>query len=353
MKQINYPSTYQFRTIVANVNRTYNFIGLDEMTGEAIYDLTKKKPTIRFTGTCKLHGTNAGCCYNEISGIWVQNRENIITPQKDNAGFAFFVESKKEVFKKLMNDIKEKFNIDTTINTISLYGEWCGSSIQKGVGISELPEKSFFIFAIKISNLNDVSIPSYWVDSKEFRDIENRIYNIYDFKTYSIDVDFNNPQLIQNKIIELTLEVEEQCPVAKELGFDGIGEGIVFSYLNESNGTRLVFKSKGEKHSKSKVKTLKKVDDEKINRIIEVAEKVTPSWRLEQMLNETFDLSNGGTISRNKMGDYLKKVIQDVIKEDMDILIENNLEIKDLGKYISEISKNYFFEQEKNNLNLI
>ena len=90
-KHISMPSIEQFRNIVTNINRQFNFIGLD-VNGEAIYDTTLPKPVLRFVGTIKLHGSNASCCFNDIDGLWAQSREDIITPEKDNAGFAFFVE---------------------------------------------------------------------------------------------------------------------------------------------------------------------------------------------------------------------------------------------------------------------
>ena len=35
------------------------------------------------------------------------------------------------------------------------------------------------------------------------------------------------------------------------------------------------------------------------------------------------------------------------LKEESDIISKNGLEPKDIGKYVSEIARNYFFEQEK------
>ena len=106
---VKFPSIEQFRTVVTNINRHYNFVGLDE-NGEAIYDHTLPKPVLTFKGTVKLHGTNAGVSFKygysqEESEFWAQSRENIITPEKDNAGFAFFVESKKHAFRKFANQI--------------------------------------------------------------------------------------------------------------------------------------------------------------------------------------------------------------------------------------------------------
>ena len=99
-KMVKFPSIEQFRTVVSNVNRHFNFVGLDE-NGDAIYDPTLPKPVITFKGTVKLHGTNAGVSFNNIGRLWAQSRENIITVEKDNAGFAFFVESNKEIFEQI------------------------------------------------------------------------------------------------------------------------------------------------------------------------------------------------------------------------------------------------------------
>lgn len=350
-KHISFPSIEQFRNIVASVNRQFNFVGLDEQ-GEAIYDVTLPKPVLTFKGTVKLHGTNAGVCYNTGEGIWAQSRENIITPESDNAGFAFFVESNKETFYNLFSMVAKRSNIDTGNNTISIYGEWCGGNIQKGVGITNLP-KSFFIFGVKITphvDPNDLEVvknnPAYWVDSTDLGNSEVKIYNVDDFQTWTIDIDFNMPQLIQNQLSELTIAVEEECPVAKAFGFSGIGEGIVWAC--EYKGVVHRFKVKGELHAgKSKVKTLSKVDDVKIQKAREISEKVTPSWRLSQMIEKSCDLLNGGELDRSKLGLYLKMVMDDILKEESDILIEAGLEPKDVAKYVSDIARHYFFDQEK------
>jgi len=346
-KMIKFPSIEQFRTVVSNINRHYNYVGSDE-NGDAIYDHTLPKPVLTFKGTVKLHGTNAAVSFNE-QGYWAQSRENIITPENDNAGFAFFVESKKEVFKKFVNQINSVNLESLHNNTFTIYGEWCGGNIQKGVGITNLP-KSFFIFGLKVTphtdNEEELRLkPAYWIPFHYLSSPEDNIYNILDFPTFSIDIDFNMPQLVQNKLSELTIAVEEECPVAKAFGFSGIGEGIVWS--TEVNGIVHRFKVKGELHAgKSKVKTLNRVDDEKIKKTLEIAEKVTPTWRLAQMLEIACDFMNGGTLDSSKLGESIKLVIADVIKEDMDLLVEAGLEPKDIGKYVSEIARRYFFDQE-------
>lgn len=344
-KHIGFPSIEQFRSIIASINRSFNFAGFDE-NGDAIYDHSKLKPTLKFIGTVKLHGTNAGVCYNSQDGLWVQSRENIITPEQDNAGFAFFVESIKEVFETLFFMIEKRSGIDTKTNTISIYGEWCGGNIQKGVGITNLP-KSFFIFGVKITphvDPNDLEAvkanPAYWVDHSDLGNSEVKVYNIMDFPTWEMEIDFNYPELVQNKLSDLTIAVEDECPVAKAFGFSGIGEGIVWSC--EYKGVVHRFKVKGEKHSSSKVKTLAAVDTEKINSIKEFIDYAVTESRFNQGIEKTF--TNGEPVDIKKMGALMKWIIDDIIKEEMDTMVANKLEPKDIGKYVSTKVREMFFK---------
>ena len=227
-KHISYPKITQFRNVVSNINREITFTGLDK-DGNAIYDPSIKKPTLTFKGTVKLHGTNASVCFNSKDGFWIQSRNNIITLENDNAGFAFFAESRKSEFLTLLEILADKDDDIDSECTISIYGEWAGKGIQKSVGISEL-EKAFYVFGVKVSKPQDEEFNAYWIDSSNVRNAECRIFNVEDYETYSIDVDFNMPQLAQNKFGEITEKVENECPISKAFGIDnGLGEGVVWS----------------------------------------------------------------------------------------------------------------------------
>ena len=329
-KHISFPSIEQFRHVVASVNRQANYVGAD-VNGDAIYDPNLPKPVLTFKGTVKLHGTNAGVCYNNEDGFWIQSRENIITIEKDNAGFAFFATKNQEVLTEMMISVAKENNIDLDKYTMSLYGEWAGPGIQKGVGISMLPQKSFFIFGIKYSDPTDPTFGAHWLDCTKLKSEENFIYNLNDFPTYEVDIDFNMPQLIQNKLIELTIAVEDECPVAKAFGNENtVGEGIVFTC--EYKGITYRFKSKGERHSVSKVKTLNSVDVEKLNSINEFIEYAVTEPRFDQAIEKVFGETEA-TIE--KMGDVIRWMVSDITKEETDTMIENNLEPKDVNKYIS------------------
>ena len=143
-RQIKYPSINQYRQMVKEITERACFIGLDE-EGKAQFDYLKPKPVVVFSITTKIHGTNAGVCYSEPDGIWCQSRENVITVEKDNMGFAWFIEQNKETVISIIKELAKENNINLNTHIISVYGEWIGKGIQKNVAISELG-KRFVIF---------------------------------------------------------------------------------------------------------------------------------------------------------------------------------------------------------------
>jgi hypothetical protein len=326
---------------VRQVTDSARYKGKDE-NGEPIFDPTVKLPQIPVTFTTKCHGTNASRSINVDGEQWSGSRTQIITPESDNAGFATFCHSKNDVFAELFKLIP--FN---GYDYITIFGEWCGTKIQKGVAISELP-RMFVIFDIKRSYDNPEDGDNVYATNEEIkllRSPENQIYNIFDYPTHEIVVDFGNPSLSQNAIIDLTLSVEEECPVGKAFGVSGVGEGVVGSFI--WNGIKHRFKSKGIKHAGvSKVKVLHTVDEPRLRKILEIADQVTPSWRLSQMY-KTIQGESDEILERTKIAEFIKLVIADVVKEDLDIIIDAGFELKDVASKISNISKNYFFDMEK------
>jgi len=339
-KHISYPKIVQFRNVVSNINREITYVGLDE-EGKSVYDPSIDKPTLTFKGTVKLHGTNASVCFNSKDGFWIQSRQNIITVERDNAGFAFFAESKKEEFQDLIDVIILENNIDINKYTVSIYGEWAGKGIQKGVGISEL-DKAFYVFGVKVSKPQDKKFNSYWIDSSNVKNTECRIFNVEDYETYSIDVDFNMPQLAQNKFTEITEKVEKECPIAKYFGIENsVGEGVVWSVKYKDNVH--IFKVKGDKHSVTKVKKLANVDVEKLKTIQDFVEYSVTQNRFNQAIENVFGKED---LDVKKMGDFIRWFIKDITTEEMDTMLENGLEPKDVNKYISTKVREMFFKAQ-------
>ena len=193
--------------------------------------------------------------------------------------------------------------------------------------------KRFVIFEVKIGD--------DWYPACKSAHEGELIHSIKDFPTYSVDIDFNCPEKTTNTLTAITEAVEDECPVAKAFGVEGIGEGVVWS--TEYKDQVLRFKVKGEKHTSSKVKKLANVDIEKIESIDKFVEyAVTPS-RLSQGIEVVFTQENLD-LDIKMMGKYLKWVMGDIVKEEMDTLKGNNLEPKDISRAVNTKSREYFMK---------
>lgn len=131
--------------------------------------------------------------------------------------------------------------------------------------------------------------------------------------------------------------------IVLETEFSTIGEGMVVSFLYNNNLHQ--FKVKGEKHSKSKVKTLKPVDNVKLQKIQDTAQKVTPAWRLEQMFDLANDVLNGGEPAMENMGKFMKLLNTDIVKEESDTIADAGLEPKEIFKTSSIIARQFYKEK--------
>lgn len=349
---IPFPSIEQYRNVVKSVETRCKYHG-------------ESLPVLRFHGTVKLHGTNASVLYDTGSNtFWAQSRNNIITPEKDNEGFARFAYEHREQLIELARVLGE-YSTRMLTPLIAIYGEWCGQGILGGTAIAKLP-KMFVIFGARvvtpemITELKDGQELGGWVSAPElmgawaqWRESNLGVENvrcIEAFRTYETLIDMANPGLKSNDLGALTLEVEQRCPVAYELGVDGVGEGIVWRCVGRADDKDskvqlwdLVFKVKGEKHSDSKVKTLAPVDVEKLNSVKEFVERVITDHRLEkglaylkEMQLELIDRSTGA---------FVKWVVGDVFKEEADVLEASGLAQKDVGGALSKAASQWYLKK--------
>ena len=236
----------------------------------------------------------------------------------------------KEAVNKFVEDVKNVLNLPE--GDVVLFGEWCGGNIQQNVAITGL-DKMFVLFQVDV-HVKDTT-PAVYTDLKDVVSPENLpIFNIFDFGTYSMDIDFNEPEQAIPKLIDKTEEVEKECPAGKFFGKSGIGEGIVWRGFHEGN--YYFFKVKGEKHASSKVKTLTAVDVERINSIKEFADYVLTESRLNQALE------NIPTLEIKEIGMFLRWVINDITKEELDTIQSNGLTQKEINPVISKKAKDWF-----------
>lgn len=327
-----YHKIKQFKDIVRDINFKANYKGQGP-DGEPVYEETVK-PSLEFTGTVKLHGTNAGICYTPEEGIVAQKRGSLLSPDQLSSHFGFnqFVQvTQKEALTNAMKLLWERYCEPG--EQITLYGEWAGKGVQKRVAISEI-DKSFFYFDCKV--YNPTTGEDTWIKMREIN-IDNipNVYSIYNYNVWRINIDFNNPGEIQNTLIKITTDVEKKCPVAKAFGYLGVGEGVVWTTFWK--GEKYIFKVKGKKHSTSKVKTLASIDPEVLNSINAFVDYACTTNRIEQGIQEI------GATEKKHMPDLLRWVCNDIIAEEDNELKANNLEWKQVAREVNNRVRQHFF----------
>lgn len=327
IQHISFPSIEQFRSVVTNV-RKYCEYNCEEL------------PVVTFTGTVKLHGSNAAVCYDpKTQQLWFQSREQIITPERDNAGFAWFASQRSEYFTILLSLLSAQRGTD---EIVIVFGEWCGGNIQSGVALTGL-EKMFVAFDVYYAYNNEIK-----VRAEDFTDFHNpslNIYNSYDFPTWETTIDFNNPGASSGLLEELTNQVEQCCPVGKHFSVEGVGEGIVWVGTHPGMST-LRFKVKGEKHSASKVRKgtgVASISPEVQAGIEQFVEYSVTEERLKQGIQRVFT-EQGKSPDIKETGTYLKWLFSDIMKEEHDVLAASNLEPKQVSGPISKAGRDWFIK---------
>jgi len=332
----SFPSISQFKENVRSTIESTQFIGFDGADGKPQYDQTIPLPIEEYTGSVKVHGTNAGISYDPKNGeLYAQSRNHVLSDKRDNCSFNVFVMNNKDFFVRVLSQISSHSG-NVNNNPIVAYGEWFGAGIQKNVAVEKL-QKRLMIFAVKI--ITAAKETTQWLDKDAielFYSPENFIWNIYNFPTYKITIDYNNPKTSQNQLVEITDQVEKECPVGKYFGVSGIGEGVV--WYNKTYGR---FKVKGQEHSSSKVKTLAAVDDEKLASIDEFVDYAVTTNRLEQAVEQVFTIYNEKPDVKHTKK-FITWITSDIFKEETSTLVENNLIPEDVGKAVSIKARNWF-----------
>jgi len=314
----------QFRNVVRAVKSHHDYVGKDE-NDSPIYRHETPYPTLKFRGTVKLHGTNAAIVKYKDGHYEYQSRERELSIGSDNSCF---------MLNMLNFDIDKLFEDIEFTESCGIYGEWAGQGIQSGTAISTLP-KMWVIFAVKI---DDVYQDTF--NYQHLRNEDQRIFNIFQFPNYELEIDFNKPEEAQNKLIEYTQEVEKECPVGKYFGVEGVGEGVVWEHIDEK--LRYIFKVKGEKHQNSKVKKLTTIDVEAVNTIKEFVEYAVTENRMAQGIDKMKELCV--PLEMPSTGTYLRWVYNDVLKEEQDTIIKNGIDPKKLGSFISKKAREYWMK---------
>ncbi|MEE9983297.1 RNA ligase family protein [Agrobacterium pusense] len=311
---IKYPSIDQFRNAIATVQKLSHKQHARRREDGSIIEgqqRTWKFPPVVFRGTVKLHGTNAAVVI-EDGKVRYQSRNRVLTPIDDNAGFAGWASQHESLWKE----------VAAPFGNIVVFGEWCGRGIQKGVALSEL-DPMFVVFEAW-------KIDGGFIKIDQLSPLPEQTFRATDFPNWQLEIDFENPQLVQNRLVEITMAVEAECPVGKAFGVSGIGEGVVWSA--DIGDERVRFKVKGEKHSTHRVRTLAAITAEDPGTLAQFVEDALTPARLQQGLDWLTEQGLPHTVQST--GDYVRWIVGDVVKEESDTMAAGGLDVAIVKKRI-------------------
>ncbi|KAJ7650308.1 hypothetical protein FB45DRAFT_726937, partial [Roridomyces roridus] len=317
---IPYPSTPNFK------NFTTDYQKLLVSDAAAKYTPTRAS----FVGTVKLHGTNATVVFShgDKSNPRIQSRSWIIgSNKKDNMGTYALLS--KAPLASLVDQILAARG-QSTFNEIFIAGEIAGRGVQKGVAIVAL-ERFFAIFNIRIDG--------HWVDIRQYKSCslpEYRIFNVAEYKTYEIDIDFSgSTAAAHERMNEYTTEVYDACPFGsafvdeKGKQVSGRGEGIVWTMVGgdgkQFDDTVLWnFKTKGESFSTTSAPKEKKAvvgDPATASAVMQFVDYALAERRFEQGVEylEGEQARQGKPVAGydiRSLGVFMKWVVEDTIKEE-------------------------------------
>ena len=278
-----------------------SFAKIGKSFSKAFHTLTDgKSGTVQYVGFVKLHGTNAAVGRTKDGDMYYQSRNRIITPQDDNCGFA---------------QAMSQFPWESFLQPGDLlFGEWAGKGVQRKVAISEL-EKEFYPF---IGYRNGGYVDPYYMIPRSSPGELVDPYARLEFSTTNLEA--------TGRIInELTLEVEETCPVAFNHGVKGIGEGLVWRpdpgvYGAVAFNPETWFKSKGVQHEvKERIPSTKTFDDHTATDAFLVPCIEHRGSQGLDFLREMF-----GAVEAKHTGDFIKWMMADITAEE-DIPDEVNM----------------------------
>lgn len=323
-------SIEQFRNVIHTVKHMTYYAGQED-NGEIIYDETRTLPVINFQGTCKLHGTNAGCYLDDEGNVIPQSRTTVLDEKNDNAGFAKFIKDNEESVRGILELVSGHGD-----GTPYIFGEWVGKGVQKGCGIHDV-DRQWYLFDARLYLEDKERSQNVNLRSPVFQELEN-IKLIHKYYDVGLHIDFENGvEKAQTTLTEFTEKIEQECPVAKAFGVSGIGEGIVWIGFHP-NGQKLSFKTKGDKHKIASTKTKVEIAPEILNSINEFVDYAVTENRVRQACDEQ-KIEPG---NMKEFGKIIRWVNEDINKEESDVLEANGLTTKQVGGFVSRKTKALF-----------
>jgi len=144
MNFVRFSSIERLHNLIRNVEENYTKV---QTTGVGTlshpYDLISNDLEITYKAKIKLHGVNSGVTIHR-GELRVQSRNIFVDePGKKSFGFLEWVNQSRDVFFNAWKNLEGMRNKD---EVFTIFGEWCGPGVQKGVAVSKVKRKFFCCF---------------------------------------------------------------------------------------------------------------------------------------------------------------------------------------------------------------
>ncbi len=297
-------------------------------------------PCVRYRAKVKLHGKNAAVQIN-TDGLVTQSRTSILTINSDLNGFTKWVHSHQSLFSKLPTGLV-------------VFGEWAGPGVEKGMAVTQSPDKIFAVFGVQVGRDEDARIVYEPDQIKELLApvLECPGLHVLPWEdTAEIVIDYGDKQQMESMshiLNDLVDRVEKEDPwVKRTFGISGIGEGLVFypepdsSSLSPADLALLMFKAKGEKHRTAGTKVAVQIAPSVVKGAQEFVDLMVTDARLEQGVSQLFD----GQYDIRNTGTFIPWVVADVQKESTAELAASGLEWKQVVTAIQTRAREWYKER--------
>lgn len=305
---------------------------------------------VPYIGRVKLHGSNASVvCVPK--GLQPQSRNRSISIDDDNLGFAAFCAREAQIaaVRTIEAELRAQIKLHAE-RPLVLFGEWLGPGVQKGVALTELPQRQWVLFAVATRDEDAERKRYFELPKLGERFAAASIYSVADVREWSLELDFSHRaslELAAGAIEDATREVEACCPWGARFGVEGVGEGIVWQPLGDFFGdSELVFKSKGDKHQvarRAKSDRQVSIDPVLLASVEAFLAYAVTEPRLEQGLDVLREQGLG--VEMRSLGAFLKWLAGDIRRECADELAHSDLEWKQVARGVNERAKTWFRKQ--------
>jgi hypothetical protein len=153
LKVIKFPSIGRPPVVFPHIENVAQYVGLEK--GKPFYNKSLPLPKLTFNGTVKLDGANCAIVKSRVDikvlGVdykyrqYYQSRQKVLTLENDFNGYAAHMENNQTIISKLFEKIVDSLILVKGMNqdevhsleTIAIFGEWCGEKIQKHIALSQ------------------------------------------------------------------------------------------------------------------------------------------------------------------------------------------------------------------------